>query len=54
MKNKKYWYLYRIGECPVCGKDKSHRVRMYTKKPKDSNKRIIFINDIETYDWCDQ
>ena len=49
---KRHWYLYFFGECPVCGCDKSYKKRMFTKKPKDRKDRIVYLNDFETYDWC--
>lgn len=33
-KPKKHWYKTFYGECPVCGRDCSYKVRMYGKKPK--------------------
>lgn len=50
---QKYWYKIYIGECPVCMKDKSYRLRMYDKKPKNKNNRIIYLSDNQTYDHCD-
>ncbi len=48
----KYWYLYYIGECPLCGKDKSYKVRQYTNKPISKEDRIIYLSNSETYDGC--
>lgn len=47
-----YWYRYYIGECPLCGKDKSYKERVYGPKPKDRSKRYINLLDTETYDHC--
>jgi hypothetical protein len=52
MKKQKYWYRIYIGECPVCGADKSYRERVYCKKPKDRNLIYIKLADSETYDYC--
>jgi hypothetical protein len=49
---KKYWYQQHIGACPVCGKDKSFRVRIYGKKPKSAKLRYIYLSDFQTYDHC--
>lgn len=49
---KKYWYKFYIGECPVCGKDKSYKERVYGEKPKDSKERYEHIPDTQTYDGC--
>lgn len=51
---KKYWYKYFIGECPVCGKNKSYKVRQYTLKPSKLEDRYIYLSDAECYDWCDR
>lgn len=57
MKTKKsqktHWYKIYVGECPVCGRDKSFRERVYGKKPKDHKKRYVWLRDSETYDHCD-
>jgi hypothetical protein len=49
---KRYWYLWYIGECPVCGKDKSYRERKYTSKPKNREDRIKHMTCEETYCGC--
>jgi hypothetical protein len=49
---KPHWYMQHIGECPVCGKDKSYRVRMHTKRPKGRKKRIVWLSGGECYDGC--
>lgn len=48
-----YWYRKYIGECPVCGKDKSYRERIYGEKPLDIKDRYVHLSDQETYDHCD-
>lgn len=52
--NKKgsYYYIQYIGECPVCGKNKSYKKRVYGKKPKEYNKTHILLSYAETYDHC--
>ena len=43
MKKKKYWYMFHIRYCPVCGYEEKWKERVYDKpKPKDDNAR---------YDW---
>jgi hypothetical protein len=48
----KYWYLWYIGECPVCGSDHSYRERRYTPKPEKREDRIKYLSYTETYDHC--
>lgn len=50
--HKPYWYRMYIGECPVCGRDKSYRERVYGSKPKDHDERYIWLAAAETYDHC--
>ena len=50
--NRKYWIRRYIGECPVCGRDQSWSERVYGRKPQDWRKRIVYLNDIQTYDGC--
>lgn len=47
-----HWYMLHVGECPVCGSDKSYRERVYGRKPKDINKQTKHIPDTITYDHC--
>lgn len=47
-----HWYRQFVGECPVCGRDKSYRVRVYGKKPKRPRERYVQLPDQETYDHC--
>ena len=49
----RHWYLRHIGECPVCGRDKSFRVRQYTPRPTNPSDRVTHIPDTATYDHCD-
>jgi hypothetical protein len=49
---KPHWYKFYFGECPVCGKDKSYKQRMYSKKPKDPTKRYVHMPYNQTYDGC--
>ena len=51
-KRKKYWFRFFIGECPVCGRDKSYKERVYGRKPKDQTKRYKHLPDTSTYDHC--
>ena len=53
MKNKqKYWYKFFIGECPICGKDASYKVRMSGDKPRNKEDRYVYLSCSETYDGC--
>lgn len=49
---RRHWYKFHIGECPVCGSDKSYKERVYGPKPKDSRKRYVHIPNTSTYDYC--
>ena len=53
-KNQKgtYWYRIYIGECPVCGRDKSYRERVYGVKPKNKNDRYVWLLPYQVYDHC--
>lgn len=46
---KKYWYSFYIKSCPVCGSTDTYKIREYTPKPEDYNKRYEYA---EVYDWC--
>jgi len=46
---KKYWYLFAVQFCPVCGRQTHYKERQYSKKPKDINKRYIMR---EVWDGC--
>lgn len=41
-----------LGECPVCGRDCSYRVRVYGRKPTSEKKRYVYLPDTATYDYC--
>jgi Zn ribbon nucleic-acid-binding protein len=43
MNKRKYWYKTEIVECVLCGHEQKIKYRMYTKKPKDFSKRVIYI-----------
>ncbi len=43
MKNKrKHWYRLTITECVLCGAQDKEKEKMYTPKPDDPYKRLIF------------
>ena len=52
MKSKtKYWILFTIRECPVCGRSDEYRERIYDRpKPVDNKDRYHFE---QFYDWCE-
>jgi hypothetical protein len=52
-KQKRHWYRRYVGECPVCGRDKGFRERVYGRRPKRPRNRIVYLPDTETYDYCD-
>lgn len=47
-----HWYKHYIGECPVCGSDKSYRVRVMGKRPENHEDRYEWIPDTITFDNC--
>jgi hypothetical protein len=47
-----HWYRLYVGECPVCGRDRSYRKRVYGRRPKDRRKRIVYLPDTYNYDGC--
>ena len=51
---KQYWYRRYIGECPVCGRDKSYKERVCGEKPTDPKDRIVYLSDTQTYDYCEE
>lgn len=51
-KHEPHWYRQYIGECPVCGRDKSYRERVYGKRPEKLEDRIVYLADSQTYDHC--
>ena len=51
--SKSHWYRMYLGECPVCGRDKSYRERVYGAKPVRRIKRTVYLSDYVTYDHCD-
>lgn len=48
-----YWYKFHMGACPICGKDKSYKERVYGQKPESERERYFYLSDTETYDYCD-
>ena len=48
----KYWYRKYIGNCPVCGSDKSYKMRQYGQKPESWIERVVYLSDQECYDQC--
>lgn len=51
-RRRPHWYRIYIGECPVCGRDKSYRERVYGRRPKDRRRRVAYLPDTSTYDGC--
>jgi hypothetical protein len=47
--HKKHWYKRTITECPVCGRGKDYRERVYGEKPEDPKE--IYKYEVH-YDWC--
>lgn len=50
--HKPHWYRWYRGECPACGRDASYKERVYGRKPKRVEKRIIRLPQTETYCGC--
>jgi hypothetical protein len=51
-KHRPHWYRMYIGECPVCGRDKSYRERVYGTRPSDRDMRYIYLTDAHCYCGC--
>jgi len=51
-RDKPHWYRWYFGNCPVCGCDKSYRVRVAGKRPKSPARRYVTMSDRECYDNC--
>lgn len=49
--SQKHWYRIYVGECPVCGRDQSCRVRVYGPPPPRAE-RYVRLPDSQTYDHC--
>ena len=47
-----HWYKIYVGECPVCGRNKSYRERMFTPRPEGIEDRYEYLQETETYDYC--
>jgi hypothetical protein len=47
------WYEHFVGECPLCGRDKSFRVARYTEPPPKAERYTPLPAD-QTYDHCDR
>lgn len=52
MPKRARWYMNYVGECPVCGRDKSYREARYTEPPP-KGERYKYLSDVATYDRCD-
>lgn len=52
--SERHWYRLYIGECPVCGRDKSFRIRVAGERPADPAERYVYLPDSQTYDGCIQ
>jgi hypothetical protein len=50
--SKPHWYRQYLGECPVCGSDKSYKERVYGQKPASPSQRYVQLSQQETFDWC--
>jgi hypothetical protein len=49
---KAHWYRMHVGECPVCGSDKSYRERVHGKRPRRMASRYVYLSETTTYDHC--
>jgi len=52
MNSGTYWYRTYVGECPVCGKDKTYRERIYGPRPENDADRYVQMPETQTYDHC--
>ncbi len=46
---KSYWYKTERYSCPVCGRTKKYKYRVYSKKPDRFSERFTYK---ELYDHC--
>ncbi len=46
-----HWYMRYITECPICGRGRDERTRMFTPKPDNPMDRVEFNG--MAYDYCD-
>jgi hypothetical protein len=51
-RKRRYWYRLFVGECVVCGRDQSYRVRVYGRRPRSRKGRIVYLADVQTYCGC--
>lgn len=51
-RTRPYWYLFYIGECPVCGADASYKERQYSDRPEDRAQRYVQLPLTRCYDGC--
>ena len=47
----KYWFQMIYFNCPICDKSRKVQFKIYGTKPKEEEKRRIFI---ELYDCCQE
>jgi hypothetical protein len=49
-----YWYRFYVGECPVCGRNKSYKTRVTTEpRPVNKSDRYTLMSLTESYCGCD-
>ncbi len=51
--HRRHWYRVYVGECPICGRAKSFRLRVYGAPPRDRRKRYVQLSLQDSYDYCD-
>jgi hypothetical protein len=51
-KGKRYWYRIHVGECPVCGRNRTFRERVYGEPPRERSQRHVYLPDCQTYCGC--
>jgi len=49
MNKKKYWYLFNIIECPVCGRIDKYKERKYCERPSNKSSRYHYRQE---YCYC--
>jgi hypothetical protein len=51
-KRPRHWYRQYVGECPVCGRDQSYRVRVEGERPERAEDRYVYLPHSVTYCGC--
>lgn len=52
LRKRLHWYFLWVGECPLCGRDKSYREYRLGVRPKNPRYRYGQLSLEECYDHC--